>query len=75
MCSELPEQELAAALETSGEKAAAAITLLLSLWGSSILPGRKPLRGWKEREGDGRRDVEREEKEKRESDFRALLDD
>ena len=63
MCSELPEQELAAALETSGEKAAAAITLLSSLWGSSILPGRKPLRGWKEHEGDGKRDVERGHRE------------
>lgn len=61
MCSGLPEQELAAALETSGDKAAAAITLLSSLWGSSILPGRKPLRGWKEHEG--KRDVERGHRE------------
>lgn len=61
MCSGLPEQELAAALETSGDKAAAAITLLSSLWGSSILPGRKPLRGWKEYEG--KRDVERGHRE------------
>ena len=63
MCSGLPEQELAASLETSGDKAAATITLISSLWGSSILAGRKPLRGWKEHEGDGKRDVERGHRE------------
>lgn len=63
MCSGLPEQELAASLETSGDKAAAAIILLSSLWGSSILAGRKPLRGWEEHEGDGKRDVERGRRE------------
>lgn len=47
MCSGLPEQELAAALETSGDKAAAAaaaLTLPWSLWGSGVLPGWKLLR-------------------------------
>lgn len=63
MCSGLPEQELAASLETSGDKAAAAITLLSSPWGNSILAGQKALRGWKEREGDGKRDVERGHRE------------
>lgn len=62
MCSGLPEQELAAALETSGDKAAVAagaLTLPWSLWGSSVLPGWKLLRRWKEHGRDRKRDVER----------------
>lgn len=64
MCSGLPEPGLAAALETSGDKAAAAaaaaaISLSWSLWGNSDLPDWKIIRGWTGHGGDRKRDVER----------------